>query len=381
MLKKLNKENNKKISDSLSKFKKLPKSKKVYLKSDRFKDVKVGMREITLEDQDIKNLIVYDTSGFYSDHNYNHSYEKGLKSIRSGWLSNRKGIKETSKTNLKFLDHSKCKVRTFPSIPNKILKRDQTSEITQLYFARNNIITEEMEYCAIRENEGREKLIGKFIKKEDIVTPEFVRSEIASGRAIIPSNINHKELEPMIIGQNFLVKINANIGNSAVISDVYDEVEKLIWSIRWGSDTIMDLSTGDNIHYIREWIIRNSPVPLGTVPIYQALEKVNGVAEDLSWEVFKETLIEQAEQGVDYFTIHAGVRLPFIPLTAERLTGIVSRGGSIIAKWCLAHHKENFLYSNFEEICEIIAVNDPEKSSGVNVIFKDVSSFKDKLVE
>ena len=262
MLKKLNKENNKNISDSLSKFKKLPKSKKVYFKSNRFKDVSVGMREITLEDQDIKNLIVYDTSGFYSDQNYDHSYEKGLKSIRSSWLSNRKGIKETSKTKLRFLDHSKCKVRTFPSIPKKILKRDQMSEITQLYFARNNIVTEEMEYCAIRENEGREKLIGKFIKKEDIVTPEFVRNEIASGRAIIPSNINHKELEPMIIGQNFLVKINANIGNSAVISDVYDEVEKLIWSIRWGSDTIMDLSTGDNIHYIREWIIGIHLFPL-----------------------------------------------------------------------------------------------------------------------
>ena len=364
MLKKLNKENNKNISDSLSKFKKLPKSKKVYFKSDRFKDVNVGMREITLEDQDIKNLIVYDTSGFYSDQNYNHSYEKGLKSIRSGWLNNRNGIKETSKTKLRFLDHSKCKVRTFPSIPNKILKRNQMSEITQLYFARNNIITEEMEYCAIRENEGREKLIGKFIKKEDIVTAEFVRNEIASGRAIIPSNINHKELEPMIIGQNFLVKINANIGNSAVISDVYDEVEKLIWSIRWGSDTIMDLSTGDNIHYIREWIIRNSPVPVGTVPIYQALEKVNGVAEELNWEIFKETLIEQAEQGVDYFTIHAGVRLPFIPMTVDRLTGIVSRGGSIIAKWCLAHHKENFLYTNFEEICGIMKDYDVSFSLG-----------------
>ena len=305
------------------------------------------MREITLEDQDIKNLIVYDTSGSYSDQNYDHSYEKGLKSIRSGWLSKREGIKETPKTKLRFLDHSKCKVRTFPLIPKKILKRDQMSEITQLYFARNNIVTEEMEYCAIRKYEGREKLIGKFIKKEDIVTPEFVRNEIASGRAIIPSNINHKELEPMIIGQNFLVKINANIGNSTVISDVYDEVEKLTWSIRWGSDTIMDLSYGDNIHYIREWIIRNSPVPVGTVPIYQALEKVNGVAEDLSWEIFKETLIEQAEQGVDYFTIHAGVRLPFIPMTVDRLTGIVSRGGSIIAKWCLAHHKENFFIYQF----------------------------------
>ena len=221
-----------------------------------------------------------------------------------------------------------------------------------------------MEYCAIRENEGREKLIGKRFKKEDLISAEFVRNEIASGRAIIPSNINHTELEPMIIGKNFLVKINANIGNSAVLSSVYDEVEKLLWAIRWGSDTVMDLSTGENIHEIREWIIRNSPVPIGTVPIYQALEKVNGIAEDLSWDVFKETLIEQAEQGVDYFTIHAGVRLHYIPLTAERLTGIVSRGGSIIAKWCLAHHKENFLYSNFEEICEIMKSYDVSFSLG-----------------
>ena len=221
-----------------------------------------------------------------------------------------------------------------------------------------------MEYCAIRENEGREKLIGKRFKKEDLITAEFVRNEIASGRAIIPSNINHTELEPMIIGKNFLVKIYANIGNSSVLSCVYDEVEKLLWAIRWGSDTVMDLSTGENIHEIREWIIRNSPVPIGTVPIYQALEKVNGIAEDLSWDVFKETLIEQAEQGVDYFTIHAGVRLHYIPLTAERLTGIVSRGGSIIAKWCLAHHKENFLYTNFEEICEIMKSYDVSFSLG-----------------
>ena len=208
------------------------------------------------------------------------------------------------------------------------------------------------------------KLIGKRFKKEDLITAEFVRNEIASGRAIIPSNINHTELEPMIIGKNFLVKINANIGNSSVLSSVYDEVEKLLWAIRWGSDTVMDLSTGENIHEIREWIIRNSPVPIGTVPIYQALEKVNGIAEDLSWDVLKETLIEQAEQGVDYFTIHAGVRLHYIPLTAERLTGIVSRGGSIIAKWCLAHHEENFLYTNFEEICEIMKSYDVSFSLG-----------------
>ena len=221
-----------------------------------------------------------------------------------------------------------------------------------------------MEYCAIRENEGREKLIGKYFKKEDLVTAEFVRQQVASGKAVIPSNINHTELEPMIIGKNFLVKINANIGNSSVISDVYQEVEKLLWAIRWGSDTVMDLSTGKNIHEIREWIIRNSPVPIGTVPIYQALEKVDGIAEELNWEIFRETLIEQAEQGVDYFTIHAGVRLHYIPLTIERLTGIVSRGGSIIAKWCLAHHKENFLYSNFEEICDIMKSYDVSFSLG-----------------
>ena len=365
MLKKINKSNQKtKTSDDLERFKNLPKSEKVYVKSNDFKDVSVGMRKISLEDKEIKDLIVYDTSGYFSDTNYEHSYENGLKTIRKNWLKKRIEIEECSKTKLKFLDHSKCKVRKFPNNPKKILKKKKSDEITQLFLAKNNIISEEMEYCAIRENEGREKLVGSFIKKEDLVTAEFVRKEIAAGRAIIPSNINHQELEPMIIGQNFLVKINANIGNSAVISDVYDEVEKLVWSVRWGSDTIMDLSTGDNIHYIREWIIRNSPVPVGTVPIYQALEKVNGIAEDLNWEVFKETLIEQAEQGVDYFTIHAGVRLPFIPLTVDRLTGIVSRGGSIIAKWCLSHHKENFLYTNFEEICQIMKTYDVSFSLG-----------------
>ena len=275
----------------------------------------------------------------------------------------KEGLTTSVKTKLKFLKESKV-VEKFPSIKKNIFKKKPSNEITQLFFARNNIITEEMEYCAIRENEGREKLIGKRFKKEDLISAEFVRNEIASGRAIIPSNINHTELEPMIIGKNFLVKINANIGNSSVLSSVYDEVEKLLWAIRWGSDTVMDLSTGENIHEIREWIIRNSPVPIGTVPIYQALEKVNGIAEDLSWDVFKETLIEQAEQGVDYFTIHAGVRLHYIPLTAERLTGIVSRGGSIIAKWCLAHHEENFLYTNFEEICEIMKSYDVSFSLG-----------------
>ena len=363
MLKKINKKKEEVSSKEISRFNNLPKSKKIYSKGNIFKNVNVGMRQISLEDSEIKKIVVYDTSGAYTDDNYIHSYEDGLKKVRKKWLEARVGIEKAHKTKLKYLDHSKCEVKNFPRIPKKILKKN-TNEITQLYYARDNIITEEMEYCAIRENEGREKLVGKFIEKEDLITPEFVRKEIAEGRAIIPSNINHPELEPMIIGQNFLVKINANIGNSAVISSVYDEVEKLTWAIRWGSDTIMDLSTGNNIHYIREWIIRNSPVPVGTVPIYQALEKVNGVAEELNWEVFRETLIEQAEQGVDYFTIHAGVRLHYIPLTVDRLTGIVSRGGSIIAKWCLAHHQENFLYTNFEEICEIMSTYDISFSLG-----------------
>ena len=364
MLKKIKNKKNSDKSENISRFKALPKSDKIYINGKIFKNIKIGMREISLQDKEIDKLVVYDTSGCYSDKNYSHNYEKGLLRLRKDWLKNRNGLDSSLKTELKYLDHSKCQVETFPSIPENIYKKSKNKEITQLFYARNNIITEEMEYCAIRENEGREKLVGTIIKKEDLVTAEFVRKEIAEGRAIIPANVNHQELEPMIIGQNFLVKINANIGNSAVLSSVYDEVEKLVWSVRWGSDTIMDLSTGDNIHYIREWIIRNSPVPLGTVPIYQALEKVDGVAEDLSWDVFKETLIEQAEQGVDYFTIHAGVRLPFIPMTVDRLTGIVSRGGSIIAKWCLAHHKENFLYTNFEEICEIMKTYDVSFSLG-----------------
>ena len=318
-----------------------PNSKKIYLQSQRFKNINVPMREISLSDNEIKKLTVYDTSGCYSDPNIHNNYQSGLNKLREEWICNRDGIEKTQKQNLKFLNASK-NVERFPNLNNLIYKKNKKSEITQLFYARNNIITEEMEFCAIRENEGREKIIGDKFKKEDLVTAEFVRDQIASGEAIIPSNINHNELEPMVIGRNFLVKINANIGNSSVLSSVYDEVEKLVWAIKWGSDTVMDLSTGDNIHEIREWIIRNSPVPIGTVPIYQALEKVNGVAEDLSWEVFRETLIEQAEQGVDYFTIHAGVRLHYIPLTIERLTGIVSRGGSIIAKWCLAHHQENF---------------------------------------
>jgi phosphomethylpyrimidine synthase len=256
-------------------------------------------------------------------------------------------------------------------VAQKPLKAKNGQAVTQMAYARAGIITPEMEYVTIRENMRREEL-AKVVRDgedfgasiPDFITPEFVREEIARGRAIIPANINHGELEPMIIGRNFLVKINANIGNSAVLSSVADEVDKMVWAIRWGADTVMDLSTGRNIHNIRDWVIRNSPVPIGTVPIYQALEKVNGIAEDLTWEVFKDTLIEQAEQGVDYFTIHAGVRLAYIPLTAKRVTGIVSRGGSIMAKWCLSHHKENFLYTHFEEICEIMKAYDVSFSLG-----------------
>ena len=372
MLKKV--EKNKELNSFKTSF---PNSKKIYIKSNKFKDLKVGMREISLSDNEIKSLVVYDTSGSYSDPNIKHSYETGLNQIRHSWISNRDGIASSSKDELKFLTPSK-KVKPFPRLGKNIFKKNKGDEITQLYYARNNIITEEMEYCAIRENEGREKIIGRKFKKEDLVTAEFVRQQVAKGEAIIPSNINHTELEPTVIGKNFLVKINANIGNSSVLSTVYDEIEKLVWAIKWGSDTVMDLSTGENIHEIREWIIRNSPVPIGTVPIYQALEKVNGVAEDLNWEVFKETLIEQAQQGVDYFTIHAGVRLHYIPLTVDRLTGIVSRGGSIIAKWCLAHHKENFLYTNYEEICEIMKTYDISFSLGDGLRPGSINDANDK---
>ncbi len=360
-------ENSKKKSlrkKSNSFFKQFPRSKKIYLEGKIHKEIKVGMREISIDDPEEKSLVVYDTSGSYSDSNNEHNYNNGLNKIRKSWIKKRNGISTTTKQKLILSDAEDKNLEYFPNQNPEIFKADKNHQITQLFYARHGIITQEMEFCAIRENEGREMLLGKTFSKSDLVTPEFVRDEIAAGRAIIPSNINHEELEPMIIGKNFLVKINANIGNSAVLSNVYDEIEKLVWAIRWGTDTVMDLSTGKNIHAIREWIIRNSPVPIGTVPIYQALEKVNGVAEDLNWEIFKTTLIEQAEQGVDYFTIHAGVRLHYIPTTIDRLTGIVSRGGSIIAKWCLAHHKENFLYSNFEEICEIMKAYDVSFSLG-----------------
>lgn len=284
-----------------------PNSNKVYING-------VPMREISLSD-DNPSVTVYDTSGPYTDPNVEIDLHKGIPHIRSSWIEPR---------------------------------RAKSGNVTQLHYARRGIITEEMEFIAIREN----------------MTPEFVRDEVARGRAIIPANINHPELEPMIIGRNFLVKVNANIGNSATTSSIEEEVEKMVWSIRWGGDTVMDLSTGKNIHETREWIIRNSPVPIGTVPIYQALEKVNGKAEDLTWEIFRDTLIEQAEQGVDYFTIHAGIRLAHIPLTAKRVTGIVSRGGSIMAKWCLAHHTESFLYTHFEDICEIMKAYDVSFSLG-----------------
>ena len=299
----------------------LPASRKIYING-------VAMREITLTPTRLHGskgavtpndpVIVYDTSGPYTDPDIEIDVRKGLPKLRAAWTSNKKNE-------------------------------------TQLSYARKGIITPEMEYIAIRENQGA---------TQQHITPEFIRQEVAAGRAIIPANINHPECEPMIIGRNFLVKINANIGNSAVTSSIEEEVEKAVWACRWGADTIMDLSTGKNIHETREWILRNSPVPIGTVPIYQALEKVNGKAEDLSWEIFRDTIIEQAEQGVDYFTIHAGVLLRYIPLTANRVTGIVSRGGSIMAKWCLAHHKENFLYTHFEEICEIMRTYDVSFSLG-----------------
>ncbi len=363
MLKKVEKKSLKK-SENIPSYQNFPKSEKVYVEGKLFKDIKIGMRKISLEDKDFKSFTVYDTSGVYSDPNYKHNYDKGLPKIRERWINRRNDTIESKKTDLKYLDLNNSKVKTFPNVGKKVLKRKSNKEITQMYYARNNIITPEMEYCAIRENENRENQLGENLKEEDLVTAEFVRDQVAKGLAIIPNNVNHPESEPMVIGKNFLVKVNANIGNSSVLSSAYDEVEKLIWAIRWGSDTIMDLSTGKNIHEIREWIIRNCPVPVGTVPIYQALEKVNGVAENLTWDIFKETLIEQAEQGVDYFTIHAGVKLSYIPLTADRLTGIVSRGGSIIAKWCLAHHKENFLYTHFEEICEIMKTYDVAFSLG-----------------
>jgi len=363
----------------------LPASKKIYVPGSR-PDVRVPMREITQTNGE--SVTVYDTSGPYTDPQAMIDVRQGLPALRSAWVEQRgdtesyagrkpfaldDGIKSGESDALAALRAQAAGLQRTPRRANS------GANVSQMHYARKGIITPEMEYVALRENQKlawmeqyqsnaeREKRLagnsfGAAIPK--VVTPEFVRDEVARGRAIIPANINHTELEPMAIGRNFLVKINANIGNSAVTSSIEEEVEKLVWSIRWGADTVMDLSTGKNIHTTRDWIIRNSPVPIGTVPIYQALEKVGGVAEDLTWEIFRDTLIEQAEQGVDYFTIHAGVRLPFIHLTADRMTGIVSRGGSILAKWCIAHHQENFLYTHFEDICDIMKAYDVSFSLG-----------------
>jgi phosphomethylpyrimidine synthase len=338
----------------------------------------VAMREINLEPSSGEPpLRVYDTSGPYTDPAVQIDIAKGLAPLRRAWQLARGDAEEYAPRDVRPEDNGQLGpdrsggVPPFPTALRRPLRAKPGLNLSQMHYARRGIITPEMEYVATRENLGREMALGTVRDGQDWgasipdhVTPEFVRSEVARGRAIIPSNINHPECEPMAIGRNFLVKINANIGNSAVASDVASEVDKLVWSIRWGADTVMDLSTGRNIHDTREWIVRNSPVPIGTVPIYQALEKVGGVAEDLTWEIFRDTLIEQAEQGVDYFTIHAGVRLPYIPMTAKRVTGIVSRGGSIMAKWCLAHHKESFLYERFDEITELMQAYDIAYSLG-----------------
>ncbi|MFN9164179.1 MAG: phosphomethylpyrimidine synthase ThiC [Alphaproteobacteria bacterium] len=350
----------------------IPGSRKIHVAGTRFPDLRVPFREVSLHPSANEPPVrIYDPSGPYTDVACAVEIQKGLPRLRDAWVADRGDTETYEGRAVKPEDNGGATgERLVPAFPGTLRPRRAKAgrRITQLDHARAGVITAEMEYVAIRENLGRAKLArdGESFGAEipDEVTPEFVRDEVARGRAIIPANINHGELEPMAIGRNFLVKINANIGNSAVTSSVEEEVEKLVWSIRWGADTVMDLSTGRNIHNIRDWIVRNSPVPIGTVPIYQALEKVDGVAEDLTWEVYRDTLIEQCEQGIDYFTVHAGVRLPFIHLTASRTTGIVSRGGSIMAKWCLAHHKESFLYSHFEEICEILAAYDVSFSLG-----------------
>jgi phosphomethylpyrimidine synthase len=351
-------------------------SKKVHVAAHSGSGIRVAMREISLEGGEAP-VRVYDTSGPYTDPNALIDINAGLPQLRREWIEARGDVESYDGRDMRPEDNGQLGpdrsggVDPFPHVVKRPLRAKAGANVSQMHYARKGIITPEMEYVAERENLGRERL--KEYKRDgesfgasipDYVTPEFVRDEIARGRAIIPNNINHPESEPMAIGRNFLVKINANIGNSAVASDVASEVDKMVWSIRWGADTVMDLSTGRNIHDTREWIIRNSPVPIGTVPIYQALEKVGGVAEDLTWEIFRDTLIEQAEQGVDYFTIHAGVRLPYVPMAAKRVTGIVSRGGSIMAKWCLAHHKESFLYEHFDDITEIMKAYDIAYSLG-----------------
>ncbi|WP_238484497.1 phosphomethylpyrimidine synthase ThiC [Rahnella bonaserana] len=366
-----------------------PNSRRIYLEGDR-EDIRVPMREIQLSPtltgggkdnpqfEENEAIPVYDTAGPYGDPSAVINVHTGLEKLRARWIKERADAEELPKVSSGFtqqrladegLDHLR-----FEHLPRP-RKAMSGKNVTQLHYARNGIITPEMAFIAIRENMGRERIRGEVLRQQHPgesfgahlpanITAEFVRQEVAAGRAIIPANINHPESEPMIIGRNFLVKVNANIGNSAVTSSIEEEVEKLVWSTRWGADTVMDLSTGRYIHETREWILRNSPVPIGTVPIYQALEKVNGVAEDLNWEMFRDTLLEQAEQGVDYFTIHAGVLLRYVPMTAKRLTGIVSRGGSIMAKWCLSHHRESFLYEHFREICEICAAYDVSLSLG-----------------
>ncbi|MBC7576489.1 MAG: phosphomethylpyrimidine synthase ThiC, partial [Tardiphaga sp.] len=357
----------------------LPSSRKVYAIPESAPDLRVPIREIMLsKGAGEPDLPVYDTSGPYTDPNVIIDVNAGLARPRAKWVMERGGVEEYEGRDVKPEDNGNVgaahAAKSFTAY-HRPMRGVGDAMITQYEFARAGIITKEMIYVAERENLGRkvqlERAEAALADGESFgaslpafVTPEFVRSEIARGRAIIPCNINHAELEPMIIGRNFLTKINANIGNSAVTSSVEEEVDKMVWSIRWGADTVMDLSTGRNIHDTREWILRNSPVPIGTVPIYQALEKVGGVAEDLTWEIFRDTLIEQAEQGVDYFTIHAGVRLAYVPMTAKRLTGIVSRGGSIMAKWCLAHHEESFLYTHFEDICAIMKAYDVSFSLG-----------------
>ena len=374
-----------------------PKSKKVYVSGTIHSDIKVPFREISLSasttvngngngngnhiEQDESSLIVYDTSGPYTDPDAKIDIREGLDPIRLPWIITRGDVEYYDGRKIEpkddgYREGENPNTERFPKTRDKVLRAKPGQNVSQMYYAKRGIITPEMEFIAIRENQKRKQWVENEEREQRLtgnsygaslpqeITPEFVRDEVARGRAIIPANINHPESEPMIIGRNFLVKINANIGNSAVTSSIEEEVEKMVWSSRCGADNVMDLSTGKNIHTTREWILRNSPVPIGTVPIYQALEKVDGKIEDLTWEIYRDTLIEQAEQGVDYFTIHAGVLLRYVPMTAKRVTGIVSRGGAILAKWCLAHHKENFLYTHFEEICEIMKTYDVSFSLG-----------------
>lgn len=354
----------------------LPASRRVWHEGTLFPDIRVPMREIDLHPTAGEAPVtVYDSSGPYTDPDANIAIDRGLPRIRASWITARGDSELYDGRHVKPMDNGFATgERLVPEFPTRHVPRRAVGSraVTQMAYARAGIVTPEMEFVAIRENLGR-KALKNALERDgedfgaeipDFITPEFVRDEVARGRAIIPANINHPEAEPMAIGRNFLVKVNANIGNSAVTSSMAEEVEKMVWATRWGADTVMDLSTGRNIHNIRDWILRNSPVPIGTVPLYQALEKVGGIAEDLNWEVFRDTLIEQAEQGVDYFTIHAGVRLHMIPMTIDRVTGIVSRGGSIMAKWCLHHHRESFLYEHFGEICDIARAYDVSFSLG-----------------